>query len=75
MAPRGVNRDSVKTGCLQTRYRVPSSPPAEATLSAWRLSQKATIKGGNQQNFLIEFQALTSGRREESCVLCGVCNV
>lgn len=73
MAPRGVNRDSVKTGCLQTRYHVPSSPPAEATLSTWRLSQKATIKGGNQQNFLIEFQSLNE--REARGILCVVWSV
>ncbi|TKS84387.1 hypothetical protein D9C73_018845 [Collichthys lucidus] len=28
MAPRGVNRASVKTGCLQTRYHILSSSPA-----------------------------------------------
>lgn len=35
MAPRGVNRASVKTGCLQTRYHILSSSPANTGSRTW----------------------------------------
>lgn len=36
MAPRGVNRASVKTGCLQTRYHILSSSPANTGRRTWQ---------------------------------------
>ncbi len=35
MAPRGVNRASVKTGCLQTRYHILSSSLANTGCRTW----------------------------------------
>lgn len=76
MAPRGVNRDSVKTGCLQTRYHIPCSSPADAVHSARHMSQKSrTMKGAFDGGIFDRISRLNEWEVRWSGSLCVVWSV